>query len=421
MTRPHYSRSLFQVPGAAKMPLFRRRLLLLAVACSAALLSTSSAQAQTCAATVDKTVVICSPANGASVTSPVQVTAAAKDTAASVTSMALYVDGVKTATGQGANFSASVTMTAGSHGITVRAWDSAGATFVSARNTITVGSGSPPPPPPGTCSPPSTDRTVAICAPANNSTVASPVQFSAAARDNSHTVTAMAVYVDGTKKVSSTSATLSGSAPLTTGAHSFTVKAWDSLGSFISARYNITVTSGTTSGPTVNISANPASVSAGEASTLTVSATNASTVTVKDNVTGQSYPMASSGGTLSVTPQQTTTYTATATDANGAQKTASTTVTVGGTGDITAVNHIIFMLQENRSFDSYFGMLNPYRRAKGWNVGSDGKTYDVDGIDDKLNTISNQSDEGETFKLFHTTSSCLDDMTSAWLESYGDV
>ena len=27
-------------------------------------------------------------------------------------------------------------------------------------------------------------------------------------------------------------------------------------------------------------------------------------------------------------------------------------------GDIAAVNHVIFMLQENRSFDTYFGQLN---------------------------------------------------------------
>src|SRR5207248_307392 len=244
-----------------KMPTFRHALLMVAVGCGM-LMATSSAQAQTCAATVDKTVVICSPANGASVASPVQFTAAAKDNEANVTAMAVYVDGMKMATGQGPNFSASVTLSAGSHSFDVKAWDSAGASFASVHYTITVGSGSPPPPPPptGSCSPPSTDRAVAICSPANNSTVASPVQFSAAARDNSHTVTAMAVYVDGTKKASSTSATLSASAALTVGAHSFDVKAWDSLGSFVSARYSITVTSGTTSGPTINISANPASV-----------------------------------------------------------------------------------------------------------------------------------------------------------------
>ncbi|HEY6250825.1 MAG TPA: alkaline phosphatase family protein, partial [Candidatus Angelobacter sp.] len=108
------------------------------------------------------------------------------------------------------------------------------------------------------------------------------------------------------------------------------------------------------------------------------------------------------------------------TASSGAKATASTTITVGS-GGITAVNHVIFMLQENRSFDSYFGMLNPYRKTHGFSVGDDGKEYDVDGIDDKLSTISNQDDEGASFSLFHATSTCLDDMSSAWLESYGDV
>ena len=68
--------------------------------------------------------------------------------------------------------------------------------------------------------------------------------------------------------------------------------------------------------------------------------------------------------------------------------------------DITAVNHVVFMLQENRSFDTYFGQLNPYRRARGWNVGDDNKTYDVDGIEDKVNKIYNEDDENEQFYLF---------------------
>jgi phospholipase C len=79
------------------------------------------------------------------------------------------------------------------------------------------------------------------------------------------------------------------------------------------------------------------------------------------------------------------------------------------------------VLQENRSFDSYFGMLNPYRKAHGWNIGDDQREYDVDGIEDKLSTIFNKNDEGTVFPLFHTTSTCLDDMSSAWLESFGDV
>ena len=89
-------------------------------------------------------------------------------------------------------------------------------------------------------------------------------------------------------------------------------------------------------------------------------------------------------------------------------------------GSVQSVNHVVLMLQENRSFDSYFGMLNPYRKTNKLNVGDDGKEYDVDGIDDKL-TTTNQDDEGTSFPLFKFTSSCVDDMSSAWLASFGDV
>ena len=56
------------------------------------------------------------------------------------------------------------------------------------------------------------------------------------------------------------------------------------------------------------------------------------------------------------------------------------------------------MQQENHSFDNYFGMLNPYRKANGWNIGDDGIDYEVDGIDDKLTTISNLDDEGTSYQ-----------------------
>jgi phospholipase C len=90
-------------------------------------------------------------------------------------------------------------------------------------------------------------------------------------------------------------------------------------------------------------------------------------------------------------------------------------------GTLQSIEHVIFMLQENRSFDSYFGMLNPYRQANGWTVSEDGRTYTVDGIDDKLANFTNQDDEGQSFGLFKFNTTCVDDMSSAWLESYGDV
>ncbi len=90
-------------------------------------------------------------------------------------------------------------------------------------------------------------------------------------------------------------------------------------------------------------------------------------------------------------------------------------------GSLQSINHVVFMLQENRSFDSFFGMLNPYRQSNAWTVSEDGNTYTVDGIDDKLANFASPDDEGQSFNLFKLNSTCIDDMSSAWLESYGDV
>ncbi len=97
------------------------------------------------------------------------------------------------------------------------------------------------------------------------------------------------------------------------------------------------------------------------------------------------------------------------------------TVTVEPAATLQSIKHVIFMLQENHSFDNYFGMLNPYRKANGRNIGDDGVDYEVDGIDDKLGSISNDDDEGNVFPLFKFTSTCIDDESSDWLASYGDV
>jgi phospholipase C len=137
------------------------------------------------------------------------------------------------------------------------------------------------------------------------------------------------------------------------------------------------------------------------------------------------YTLLASGGTQAVSPTATTTYTAAATGTGG-NASATAIVTVGSAAGVQSIDHIIFMLQENHSFDNYFGMLNPYRQAnstngQAWNVGDDGNTYDVDGIDDKLTTIGNEDDESTSFSLFKFTSTCVDDMTSDWLASFGDV
>ncbi len=177
--------------------------------------------------------------------------------------------------------------------------------------------------------------------------------------------------------------------------------------------------------PTASITANPTTIISGNSSTLTVTATNATQVTVAGN-DGSNYTLPPSGGTQLVSPTATTTYTATATATGGNTSTSSATVTVTPAGSLQSIDHVVFMLQENHTFDNYFGMLNPYRQStstsgQAWNIGDDGQTYNVDGIDDKLTTISNQDDAGDVYPMFKFTSTCIDDETSAWLGSYGEV
>jgi len=220
----------------------------------------------------------------------------------------------------------------------------------------------------------------------------------------------------------------------------YTATATGTNGTNVTATATVTVSA--TPPATVTITANPTTIVTGNSSTLTVTATNDSGVTIT-GTDGSSYALPAAGGTKAVTPAATTTYTATATGAGG-NATATATVTVSPAGSVAQIDHVIFIMQENHTFDNYLGMLNPYRKdplgtgtcpnnAAGvpqcYNVGDDGNTYNVDGIDDKLTTISDTSDlnppNGETpsvkFNLFKLTSTCIDDDSSAWLSSFGDV
>jgi phospholipase C len=77
-----------------------------------------------------------------------------------------------------------------------------------------------------------------------------------------------------------------------------------------------------------------------------------------------------------------------------------------------SVNHIIFMLQENRSFDSYFGKLNDYRASQ-FHVGRD--------VDDLEAVFANPDDHGNPVFSFHFGTSCIFSDTAAWQESWGDM
>ena len=261
--------------------------------------------------------------------------------------------------------------------------------------------------------------TVTVTTPAPGATVTSPVQYIASATTGTcaQGVASMGIYVNNQLIYVVNATQLNTTISLAQGYEHTVVEEWDRCGGATYTTINLTVAAPPKT--SVTIIANPTTITAGSSSSLDVAAQDATQVTVTGS-NGTTYHLQTSGGTVTVSPTSTTTYTAEATGSSGTVS-AAATVTVISSSGLNSIQHVILMLQENHSFDNYFGMLNPYRKANGWEVGDDGSTYLVDGIDDKLNAISNQDDQGTTYPLYKFRTTCIDDESSAWLESYGDV
>jgi phospholipase C len=168
----------------------------------------------------------------------------------------------------------------------------------------------------------------------------------------------------------------------------------------------VTVAVGTpATSPTVTASTSPQTITQGQAATLRWSSSNATYVSI-DHGIGQ----VAMSGAISVTPSASTIYTVTAGCA-GASVSQQITLGVQSSKDgITAVNHIIFMLQENRSFDHYFGKLNEYRASLGLST-------DVDGL--PANAV-NYANDGTAVPAYKLQTQCIEELTASWNESHWD-
>src|SRR5579864_2343233 len=87
------------------------------------------------------------------------------------------------------------------------------------------------------------------------------------------------------------------------------------------------------------------------------------------------------------------------------------TSTGGSTAGIQSVNHIIFMAQENRSFDSYFGQLPAYWAANRYPQTADGMPP---------NAANPTFDGTGTIPAFHIATECTENLTPSWDESHLD-
>src|SRR5437763_2242629 len=171
---------------------------------------------------------------------------------------------------------------------------------------------------------------------------------------------------------------------------------------------------------TLNFTASPSTITAGEPATLAwqITGGTATSLSISD-AAGNAIcnPCALPQGSAMVNPAVTTTYTATAgVDANNSiQQSAAVTVAAASAG---AIKHIFFMAQENRSFDNYFGQLGAYRAARLAQFGiNDQRT--VDGFDPKV-TLTN-AHTGAKVQPFHQATVCTNNTRPDWGESHHDV
>lgn len=278
----------------------------------------------------------------------------------------------------------------------------------------------------GVCTAPSSAGVV-VCSPVNNSTVGSPVQVQADAAVTG-TLARMEVWVDGVKKYSeTTSKSLSTSLTLATGTHRFNIYAVNTAGTKWEATVNATVSSSTKTTPTITW-ANPAPITSGTPLSSTQLDATAS-------VSG-TFVYSPASGTVLASGTQTLSTTFTPTDTTN-YNTATTSVTIlvqGSSSGLSSLNHIVILLQENRSLDSYLGALREYWVENGY------PDQSFDGLPQfnpttgtsplvgpaptnpgcKPNVSSCEFDTSVPVTSFHLKTMCNENTSPSWNEAHND-
>jgi phospholipase C len=183
--------------------------------------------------------------------------------------------------------------------------------------------------------------------------------------------------------------------------------------------YTITATNGTATATAqatvtaplgVTLTANPANIAPGGQSTLTWIAQGAANLSIDQGIGA----VTGATGSVKVSPTANTTYTITASDGQGNTTTAAATVSVVTNTGLQGIKHIIVLLQENRSFDSYFANLGNY----------------ATNVDHIANYSINAGYDpniilplfgGGTGHLFHEPTTRTENLSPSWNESHFDI
>lgn len=263
-----------------------------------------------------------------------------------------------------------------------------------------------------------TNPSVTVCTPAVNAVVPiSPVHVVAGSID-SYPVTAMQAYVDNKLVYQVNASTLNTYIPLTKGNHVLTVQGWDSTGRTF--KYNVPLSE---TPPCALSSTNQTLVicTPGVGAALSVPVHlvagihDASPVTSIAVLQDGAQVYSTTSGKLDVyltnIATGSHTLTVTAKDSTGVSFSKSVSITVPSSSGLANIRHIIYMVQENRSFDNYFGKLGQYRVSKGL-------SNNIDGIPANA-TIKNT--QGQPVSSFHYQTVCTENLSPFWDETHLDI
>lgn len=261
---------------------------------------------------------------------------------------------------------------------------------------------------------------VTICTLTPNALVQSPLHISAGTTD-SNPVTTMYVYVDKQLAYKVNASTVDTFVNLSVGKHSISVQAKDSTNKTFLQNLPVVMQP-----PCALNSANQTVTICSLASSSVVSlpfhvvaaATDSAPVTsmtlfIDGNSDGSVSNSAILDLYVSNVPLGTHSVAVQAQDSTGGsfQQQFNITVTAAPNG-LTHLNHIIFFLQENRSFDSYFGNLGLYKASEGL------PNNDVEGPDPNT-TLPNS--QGQQVPWYHYQTVCTENLSVGWGYSHTDV
>lgn len=160
-----------------------------------------------------QSVSISAPANGASVVSPVHITANANGSGHPVSAFWIYVDNQPLYKTTASTVDTYISMSQGSHHIVPVAWNSVGGVATTSLNVTVNPAG------------------VSVSSPAAGTTVASPVRFVASANaPGGRIITAMRIYVDSATVYTIGSPSVNTSISMSAGSHTLSIQAWDNTG-----------------------------------------------------------------------------------------------------------------------------------------------------------------------------------------------